>query len=136
MGTLDPSRYCQPTPRWPHKRVSSLPRPRADTAVEIGSGDVPVLATPRLVALFETAAVNALAGKLPDDMTSVGASVSVDHLAPSRIGAMVTATAVLEAVDGVALEFALEATEGDTVVATGSHTRIIVEREKFLATAE
>jgi len=111
---------------------TSLVVTEADTAVALGSGDVPVLATPRLVALFETAAVDALAGKLPDDMTSVGASVSVDHVAPSVIGATVTASAVLEAVDGVALEFALEAMDGDTLVATGSHTRIIVERENFL----
>lgn len=105
----------------------------ADTALELGSGDVPVLATPRLIGLLEAAAVNALRGKLPDDMTSVGASVAVDHLAPSAIGATVTGAAVLEAIDDVALEFALEAMDGDTVVATGSHTRIIVERDQFLA---
>jgi fluoroacetyl-CoA thioesterase len=93
---------------------------------------VPVLATPRLIGLLEAAAVNALRGKLPDDMTSVGASVAVDHLAPSAIGATVTGAAVLEAIDDVALEFALEALDGDTVVATGSHTRIIVERDQFL----
>ena len=105
----------------------------ADTALELGSGDVPVLATPRLIGLLEAAAVNALRGKLPDDMTSVGASVAVDHLALSAIGATVTGAAVLEAIDDVALEFALEAMDGDTVVATGSHTRIIVERDQFLA---
>ncbi len=104
----------------------------ADTAIELGSGDVPVLATPRLVALFEQAAVAAVAGKFPDDMTSVGASISIDHLVPSGIGATVIASAAVEATDGAALEFALEAMQGDTVVAEGSHTRIIVERERFL----
>ena len=111
---------------------ASLTVAEADTAIELGSGDVPVLATPRLVALFEQAAFAALAGKFPDDMTSVGASISIDHLAPSGIGATVTASAVVEATDGAALEFALEAVQGDTVVAEGSHTRIIVERERFL----
>ena len=91
------------------------------------------MATPRLIGLLEAAAVNALRGKLPDDMTSVGASIAVDHLAPSAIGATVTGAAVLEAIDDVALEFALEAMDGDTMVATGSHTRIIVERDQFLA---
>lgn len=107
----------------------------ADTALALGSGDVPVLATPRLTGLFEAAAVSALAGKLPDDLTSVGASIEVDHLAPSAVGATVVATALLEAVDGAALEFVLEATEGDTVIAIGSHTRVVVERDPFLATA-
>ena len=111
---------------------ASLTVAEADTAIELGSGDVPVLATPRLVALFEQAAVAAVAGKFPDDMTSVGASISIDHLVPSGIGATVTASAVVEATDGAALEFALEAVQGDTVVAEGSHTRIIVERERFL----
>ncbi|GMQ85208.1 MAG: thioesterase [Acidimicrobiia bacterium] len=112
---------------------ASLTVAQADTAIEYGSGDVPVLATPRLVALFEQAAVAALVGKFADDMTSVGASISIDHLAPSAIGATVTASAVLEATDGAALEFALEAVQDDAVVAEGSHTRIIVEREGFLA---
>ena len=106
-----------------------------DTAIAQGSGDVPVLATPRLVAAFEEAAVGALADKLPDDLTSVGATVEVDHLAPSAVGATVTVTALLEAVDGPALEFILEATEGGTVIATGSHTRVVVEREGFLESA-
>lgn len=105
----------------------------ADTALEQGSGDVPVLATPRLIGLFEEAAVAALDGKLPSGMTSVGASVSIDHIAPSGIGAVVTARAVLEAVDDVALEFALEATDGDTLVGVGNHTRVVVERDRFLA---
>ncbi len=107
----------------------------ADTASAQGSGDVPVLATPRLIALFEAAAVAALAGRLPEDLTSVGASIDVDHLAPSAVGSTVSVTALLEAVDGPALEFVLEATEGDTVIATGSHTRVVVERDEFLARA-
>ena len=104
----------------------------ADTALTEGSGDVPVLATPRLIALFEQAAVAALAGKLPSGMTTVGASVSVDHIAPSAIGAIVTARAVVEAVDDEALEFVLEAKDGDRLVGVGNHTRVVVERDEFL----
>ncbi len=105
----------------------------ADTAIALRSGDVPVLGTPRLIALLEEAAVAALAGALPDDLTSVGVNVSVDHLAPSPVGATVTATAVLEAIDDEALEFAVEAMDGDTMVAIGGHTRVVVERDRFLA---
>lgn len=112
--------------------MASLTVTEADTAVAQGSGDVPVLATPRLIALFEAAAVAALEGKLPDGMTSVGVSVSVDHMAPSAIGSTVRARAVLEAVDDAALEFALEAIDGDTMVGMGNHTRVVVERDRFL----
>jgi len=114
---------------------ASLTVSEADTAVAQGSGDLPVLATPRLIALFEAAAVAALDGKLPDDMTSVGVSVSVDHMAPSVIGASVTARAVLEAVDDATLEFALEANEGETIVGVGNLTRVVVERDRFLSRA-
>jgi predicted thioesterase len=113
--------------------MASFTVTEADTAAAQGSGDVPVLATPRLIGLFEAAAVAALDGKLPDDMTSVGVSVSVDHMAPSAIGSKVSARAVLDAVDDAALEFALEAFDGDTMVGMGTHTRVVVERERFLA---
>lgn len=116
--------------------VSSLIVSAADTAEAEGSGDVPCLATPRLISMFEAAAVAALDGKLPPDLTSVGVSMSVDHLAPSPIGATVTAVAVVEAVDDAALEFALEAREGDVLVGQGNHTRVVVERERFLTRLE
>lgn len=113
--------------------MASLTVTEADTALAGGSGDVPVLSTPRLIALFEAAAFAALDGKLPDDLTSVGVSVSIDHMAPSAIGSTVIARAVLEAVDDAALEFALEANDGDMMVGMGNHTRVVVERERFLA---
>ena len=53
------------------------------TAIALGSGDVPVLGTPKVIALVEEAAVAALAGSLSADDTTVGTSVTVDHLAPS-----------------------------------------------------
>jgi fluoroacetyl-CoA thioesterase len=112
--------------------ISSLIVSAADTAEAQGSGDVPALATPRLISLFEAAAMAALDGQLPDDLTSVGVSISVDHLAPSPIGATVTATAVVESVDDAAIEFAVEAMDGDTLVGQGNHTRVVVERERFL----
>ena len=68
----------------------------ADTAVALRSGEVPVLGTPRLVALMEEATVQALDGSLADGETSVGMRIHVDHLAPSAPGGGVTAEAVLE----------------------------------------
>ncbi len=104
----------------------------ADTAVAVGSGDVPVLATPRLIALCEAATVAAVAGHLADDETSVGTRVEIDHLAPSPVGAAVEATAVLEAVDGHLLHFTVTVSGGGRVVARGAVHRAVMNRHTFL----
>jgi predicted thioesterase len=105
----------------------------ADTAIALGSGDVPVLATPRLVALLEEAAVASIAGDLGHGETSVGTRVSIDHLAASFVGASVIARAEVIEADGRAVSFRLTAHEGDRLVATGDHTRVVVDRSRFLA---
>ena len=104
----------------------------ADTAIALGSGDVPVLGTPRVVALFEQAAVAALTGGLDDGTTSVGTHVAVDHVAASFVGASVEAVADVVDVNGQTVTFRLMAQEGDRTVATGSHTRLVVNRARFL----
>jgi len=71
----------------------------ADTAVAAGSGDVPVLATPRVLALAERASVEAVAGALDAGATTVGARVELEHLRATPVGATVTVEAVLERVD-------------------------------------
>ncbi|MFV9672783.1 MAG: thioesterase family protein [Acidimicrobiia bacterium] len=103
-----------------------------DTAIALGSGDVPVLGTPRIVALMEQAAVATLAGSLDDGMTSVGTRISVDHLAASLVGAVVTASAKVVALDGRAVSFRLTVDEGDRQVAIGDHVRFVVDRNQFL----
>lgn len=91
-----------------------------------------MLATPKIVALAEAAAVAALAGSLPEGATSVGTSVAIDHVAPTRIGGTVVANATITAVDDRRVSFAVRVTEGDAVVARGTHVRFIVDRERFL----
>jgi fluoroacetyl-CoA thioesterase len=103
----------------------------ADTAIAQGSGDVPVLATPRVVALVEGAACQAIVGCIAADRTTVGTLISMRHLAPSLVGSEVTATATVSEVDGKMLSFDVTATMGDQTVADGSHTRVIVRREAF-----
>lgn len=115
---------------------ASLVVGRSDTAVAIGSGDVSVLGTPRLVALFEAATVNALRDLLGADQTSVGTRVEIDHLRPSPIGVEVTATATLLEIDGRRLSFELEAVQDGLVVGRGFVTRAIVDRERFAAPAD
>ena len=104
-----------------------------DTAIAFGSGDVPVLATPRLVALLEEAAVEALVGHLDDGETSVGTRVAIDHVAASFVGASVVANAEVVETSGRSVSFRLTANEGDRVVATGDHTRVVVDRARFLS---
>jgi fluoroacetyl-CoA thioesterase len=102
-----------------------------DTAVALGSGDVPVLGTPRVVALVEQAACEALDGRLPEGATSVGARVEIDHLRPTRIGGTVTAVATLETAGGRKLDFTVSVREGDVEVARGAHRRVVVDRAAF-----
>lgn len=102
------------------------------TAERLGSGDVPVLGTPAVLALVEEAACDAIRSSLPDGATSVGTWVELEHLAASKLGADVTATAELVASDGRTLEFACEARDGDRVVARARHRRAVVDRERFL----
>lgn len=103
-----------------------------DTAVAVGSGDVPVLATPRLLALAEAATVAAVDDHLEPGMTSVGTSVALEHRAASAIGAEVVAVAQLIEVDGRRLVFNVEARENTRVVGAGRIERVVVDRAKFL----
>jgi len=107
----------------------------SDTAAAIGSGDVPVLATPRVVALAEQATVEAVAGALPDGHTTVGYRVQLTHLAPSPVGATVRVDVVLESIEGRRLAFRVSVTDGRGLVAAGYVTRVVVERERFIEKA-
>ena len=107
----------------------------ADTAAAIGSGAVPVLATPRVLALAERATVAAVAGALGAGATTVGTRVELDHLAPSPVGAELSVRAVLERVDGRRLQFAVRLIDGDRVVARGLVTRVVVDAAAFVRDA-
>lgn len=105
----------------------------SNTAEFIGSGDIAVLATPAMVALMENAAMLAVATKIDDDQTTVGAHISTSHLKPSKVGAHVLAIAELTAIEGRKLTFSVKAYEGETLIGEGEHTRYVVNREKFLS---
>lgn len=113
--------------------TSTLKVTNADTALEMGSGDMPVLATPAMTALMENAAMLAVSDSLPEGCTTVGGHISTSHLKPSRVGAQVSATATLDKIDGRKLYFTVKAHDGDTPIGEGSHLRFIVERCRFMA---
>jgi len=119
----------------------------ADTAIAAGSGDVPVLATPRLLALAEAASVAAIEPQLGAEMTSVGTAASLEHRRASPVGAEIVVEAELTEVAGRRLVFSFivrhsppgnggdggpDANE-DLVVGAGTLERVVVDREKFLA---
>jgi predicted thioesterase len=103
----------------------------SDTAVALGSGDVGVLGTPRLVALCEEATVDAVADALTSDQTTVGIRVELDHLAPSQLGDAIVATAQLDAVEGSRLRFSVTASDGRREIGRGVVVRAVVDRERF-----
>jgi len=107
----------------------------ADTAAALGSGEVPVLATPRVLALAEQATVAAVAGGIEAGATSVGTRVELEHLAPSMVGAELEIAAVLERVAGRRLEFAVRVRDGGRLVARGMVTRVVVDTAAFLRDA-
>jgi fluoroacetyl-CoA thioesterase len=107
-----------------------------DTALAIGSGDVPVLATPRLVTLLEQASVQALGDRLGPEKTSVGYEVQLAHLSPTPVGSEVTAEATLESVEGRRLTFRVSVTDARGLVAAGRITRVVVVRDRFIERAQ
>ncbi|MGD9703512.1 MAG: thioesterase family protein [Acidimicrobiia bacterium] len=104
----------------------------ADTAKALRSGDVPVLGTPRIVALCEEASMKAVAASLAEGSTTVGRRVQLDHLQPSAIGVEVVAEAVLEKIEGRRLIFHVTVHDPDGLVAAGKVTRVLVDVERFL----
>ncbi|MCU1353211.1 MAG: Thioesterase superfamily [Acidimicrobiales bacterium] len=104
----------------------------ADTAEAIGSGDVPVISTPRVVALCEQAAVNAVVGQLLPGQTSVGWRIQLDHLAPTAVGHVVVAEAKLDKIEGRRLCFSVSVNDDRGLIAAGRVTRVVVERDRFL----
>lgn len=106
-----------------------------DTAIALKSGDVPVLGTPRLIALAEEATISALIDQLPTGQTTVGMRVQFDHLAPTNVGSSVAAEATLEKVEGRRLTFTVSVTDHGGLVAAGKVTRVVVQTERFLDNA-
>lgn len=105
-----------------------------DTAAALGSGDVDVLATPRLLAWCEAATVAACAPDLPAGLTSVGTRVQLEHLAATPVGGEVTVTAQREYADGKLQRYAVSAVDrSGRLVGNGEVTRVIVDRERFAA---
>ncbi len=106
-----------------------------DLAVALGSGEVAVLATPRVIAWMEQVTVHMLTGKIPEGSTSVGIHVDVVHRAPSITGDSINVMARVQSVTGSKVVFELVATESESVIASGTVTRAVVNRNDFSSRA-
>ena len=103
-----------------------------DTAVAAKSGEVPVLGTPRIVALVEEAAVASIHSELGVGQTTVSMQVQLDHLAPTAVGHTVTAEATVDKVQGRRVVFTVSVNDERGLVAVGRVTRVVVDTERFL----
>lgn len=104
-----------------------------DTAIALGSGNLPVLATPRMMALMENAAMLCVADELLEGSTTVGGHIESSHVKPSKVGAEVSATATLIKVEGKKLYFDVKAEMNGELIGEGTHLRFIIDKEKFMA---
>lgn len=114
------------------KHVSEQVVTDAVTAIALGSGDMPVLATPAMMALMENAAMLAVADALPEGCTTVGGQIESSHLKPTKVGEKVEAVAEVVKVDGKKIFFKVAAYCGDALLGEGTHLRFVVDREKFM----
>jgi predicted thioesterase len=105
----------------------------ADTAIAHGSGDVAVLATPRLVAMMEAVALSCVADDLDDDVASVGVRIDAEHLLPTPVGGAVVVSATIIDRSERTTTFAVEATDRDSgrLIGRGTHRRATVRRSTF-----
>lgn len=106
-----------------------------DTAIAVGSGSLPVLGTPRLLAWCEAATCAAIEAALPEGGTSVGTRVTLEHLAASPVGAVLDVTASSAYVDGRLYRFTVSArhVHDGRVVGAGEVTRVVVDAVKFMS---
>ena len=105
---------------------------REDTALEVGSGSLLVYATPCMVALMEGAACEAIAAALPEEKTSVGTELNIQHLSATPVGLEVRAEATVTAVEGKVITFEVTAYDEIGEIGPGIHKRVIVNSQKFL----
>ena len=115
------------------KGTASVKVDETNLALTVGSGSLPVFATPMMAALMEEAACNAIAPFLSEGETTVGTKLDVAHVAATPVGMNVTAEAVLTEIDNRRLVFEVVARDEKDIIGKGSHERFIVNAEKFTA---
>ncbi len=114
------------------KKLEIVVKPE-DTAVKYGSGMIEVFASPAMIALMEKTALEAVAPFIPEGKSTVGSEVNVKHVKPTPVGGSVICEAILEEMEGKKLVFRVEAWDKEGLIGKGTHSRYIVNTEKFMA---
>lgn len=118
------------------KGVQSVTVTEENTAKKVGSGMLPVFATPAMAALMEKTAALSVAPYLGEGEGTVGISLNIRHLAATPVGLTVTCESELIEIDRKRLVFSLKVSDGVDVIGDGTHERFIINNEKFMAKAE
>ena len=103
------------------------------TAFAMGSGSLPVLATPAMIALMESAALAAIDPLLPEGQASVGIEVSVRHLSATPVGEEIIASAIVTQIDGKRVTFEVRAWDRKELIGEGTHVRYIIDEVRFMS---
>lgn len=115
------------------KYISECVVGESHLASTVGSGDLPVLATPVMLSLMENAAMLCVAGDLESGCSTVGSQIESSHLRPSGLGSTIKACAELIRVEGRKLCFRVSASDEKGLIGEGTHTRYIVDCERFMS---
>lgn len=115
------------------KYTSTMVVEEKHLACNVGSGDLPVFATPMMMALMENAAMLCVADELEEGSSTVGGQISSSHLKPTGLGKTVTATAELISAEGRKLKFKVSASDEAGLIGEGEHLRFIIDKEKFIS---
>lgn len=115
------------------KYTSTMVVEEKHLACNVGSGDLPVFATPMMMALMENAAMLCVADELEVGSSTVGGQISSSHLKPTGLGKTVTATAELISAEGRKLKFKVSASDEVGLIGEGEHLRFIIDKEKFMS---
>lgn len=102
------------------------------SAATVGSGGLEVLSTPSLIRLFEEKSFRAVEDKLDKSLTTVGTRILFKHLKASPIGALITYQIKYKRIGKRHYTFEFEAYEGESLIATGEHDRVVVDSAQFM----
>lgn len=103
------------------------------TAVAMGSGSLPVLSTPAMIALMESAALAAIDSLLPEGQSSVGIEINVRHLSATPVGEEIIASAIVTQIDGKRITFEVRAWDRRELIGEGTHVRYIIDELRFMS---
>jgi len=107
-----------------------------NTAEAVGSGTLPVFATPEMILLIERAASECVMPELQEGESSVGTLLNIGHTAPSLVGSEIICKVELKEIDRARLVFDVVVSDGSGIIGSGTHERFIVKVDRFMSKAE